>query len=372
MKIAYITNASVVGGWAHSVQIVNMCSAFAYNRADVTLILPYRKIFADVDVFEYYSLPRNFSVKMLPCVDIYVGSPHTFFYWLRFMSFYISAKFFVLCSSFDVLYSRDLYSTLFFSNIIIEQHSFPQKISFIHKNILSNKKIIALTRFIKNKFITIGVNEDNILVSPSGVDLTDFKTEKRIPIPNISDEDFIFGYIGTLKTMGMEKGVSIAIEALKFLPANYKLYIVGGEPQDIEFYRDFAEKKDLLSRVIFAGKVSHADIPLHIASCDVLVAPFPKNEHYSYYMSPLKIFEYMASQRPMVVTDLPSLREVLTDDETALFVSPDNPKELADAVKKLSTDSVLAQYIAHTAYVEVSEKYTWKKRAENILNFIHR
>ena len=78
----------------------------------------------------------------------------------------------------------------------------------------------------------------------------------------------------------------------------------------------------------------------------------------------------MASRRPMVVSDLPSLCEVLVEGETALFIPPDDPKALAGAVERLVEDRLLSSGIAENAYKEVAEKYTWKKRAENILKFV--
>jgi glycosyltransferase involved in cell wall biosynthesis len=186
----------------------------------------------------------------------------------------------------------------------------------------------------------------------------------------IKNQSKIFGYVGTLKTMGMEKGVATAIRCLKNLPVEYSLYVVGGEKEDIEYYKKISDNEGISDRVIFAGKVSHGDVPLHISACDCLVAPFPENEHYSYFMSPLKIFEYMASKRPMVVSDLPSLREVLRDGDTALFIRPDNSADLAQAILKVCSDTDLYKKLSENAYKDVLENYTWKKRAEKILSFI--
>jgi len=233
---------------------------------------------------------------------------------------------------------------------------------------------VVLTSFIKNKLVELGVSPNKIIVAHDGVRLSDFsnnlsKIDSRKKF-GLNTNDKIFGYIGTLKTFGMEKGVSDAISSLEFLPPDYKLFVVGGASVDLEFYKDFTIKKKLEDRVIFAGRVLQKNIPEYIAACDVLVAPFPKNDHYEYYMSPLKIFEYMAGKRPMVVTNLASLREVLKDGETALFVEPNDSKSLAGAIEKLMNDSSLAEKLSENAYREMESKYTWRKRAENILNFL--
>lgn len=373
MKIAYITNASFVGGWAHSVQIVNMCKAFSSGGNDVSLILPYRKIYSHIDLFEFYKIPKTFTVKMLPCIDIGVENPHVFFYWLRFISFYVFARMYVWFHRFDFLYSRDLYAVLFFPSMALEQHSLPKKISWFHKTVFQHiKKIIVLTSFIKKRLVDMGVAESSIFVSHDAVDPKQFLVNNtNFSIPAISESDFVYGYIGTLKTMGMEKGVSDGLKALAFLPQNFKFLIVGGEVPDIQYYKTMADEFGVSDRTVFVGKVPHHEISQYAQCCDIFVAPFPENEHYNFYMSPLKIFEYMASKKPIITTDLPSLREVLTDGKNAVLIKPSDPKLLAEKIVYIQDNPEFGHKLAEQAYMDVLEKYTWDMRAKNIMDFIH-
>ena len=182
--------------------------------------------------------------------------------------------------------------------------------------------IIVLTSFIKQRLENIGVPSGKILVAADAVDVDAFSHADQVPN---ATADFVVGHIGTLKTMGMEKGVADGLRALAELPNNFKLLIVGGEEADVEFYKKMADELGVSPRADFLGNVPHADIPQYAARCNALVAPFPENEHYSYFMSPLKIFEYMASQQPIVSTMLPSIQEVLTNGVNALLVPPSEP-----------------------------------------------
>ena len=101
---------------------------------------------------------------------------------------------------------------------------------------------------------------------------------------------------------------------------------------------------------------------------NVCAMPFPRNEHYAYHMSPLKLFEYMASKRPIVASDLPSIREIL-NEESAILVEPGNPKALAEGIKKVLQDEELAKKLAENAHRDV-QQYSWEKRAEKILEFM--
>ena len=75
----------------------------------------------------------------------------------------------------------------------------------------------------------------------------------------------------------------------------------------------------------------------------------------------------MGARRPIVASDLPSIREVLRHHENAVLVSPDDPKALAEGILRAAQDSGLAQRLADTAYTEVRQ-YTWDARAEKILH----
>lgn len=374
MKLVYLAQIGVMDNWAHTVQIMKMCEAFSQGGAEVTLVAAKRKSENPSDPYSMYGVNKSFKIVELPYIDINQGTTSKFFYWVRFVSFLISSRLYLIFQEYDVLYTRDMLLSPFFRNVYIELHSFPKNIRNFQKSILNNVSgIVVLTSFIKSKLVDFGIYPDKIFVAHDAVRLEDFSdyvstAEARSRV-GLGSELKVLGYVGSLKTMGMEKGVSTAILSLNFLPEDFFLYVVGGVPEDIDYYQKFAEDKNLAHRVKFAGIVPHKDISLHVSACDFLVAPFPDFEHYRYYMSPLKIFEYMASKKPIVVTDLPTLREILEDNETALFVQPNNPKELADSLSRLAQDKPLVDRISHTAYSKVMNEYTWKKRAKNIINF---
>jgi len=113
---------------------------------------------------------------------------------------------------------------------------------------------------------------------------------------------------------------------------------------------------------------SQAQLAVYQKAFDILLMPFPPNEHYTFYMSPLKMFEYMASGRPIVTSDLPSVREILNENN-AIFVKPEDPEDLARGIKTALEDKELAQRVSQQAFEDV-QFYTWTKRAERIVRFI--
>jgi glycosyltransferase involved in cell wall biosynthesis len=374
MKIVYLAGVTIPDDWAHVLQIMKMSEAFASNGHEVVIVAPKRPhIGKKADPFVYYGVQKTFEIKKLPCIDIFPGSPHPFFFFLRQASFLVVAKVFLFFKKPDIMYTREQFAGLFFKNVVYEIHMLPKQTKWINRYVWNRaKKLVVVTGQIKKRLIERGITAEKIIVAHDAVDRDHFVSDlskgdarRKLSLPL---DKKIIGYVGTLKTMNMEKGVGITLQALQELNESHLFCIVGGEAHDIEFYQDQADALGVSDKTFFIGKVKHELVPIYLKACDVLVAPFPENEHYSYYMSPLKIFEYMASDRPIIVSDLPSIREVL-DESLAFFVEPGSSESLARAIILATTITQGAEAKAHKS-LEESKKYTWRARASHISEFI--
>lgn len=379
-KLLYLLNHRFPTEKAYGIQIAKMCEAFADLGHEVTLVAPSRISKVKENFFRYYNIEKNFWFKKIFSPDFYLPGKldRLAFYAKNFLSAFVLG-FYALTHGADIIYSRDelpLYFISFFKkNIFFEAHRFSKNktiIAFYRRFKKLNFKIIVISKNLKNEFVKLGFKPNNILVAPDGVDLEEFdiglfKEEARRRL-NLPQNKILIGYVGMLKTMGMEKGVNLLIESLKYLPQNILLVLVGGRKEDIGFYKKLTEKEKLSERVLFVGQVKHEMIPMYLKAFDILVMPFPYNQHYAFYMSPLKLFEYMASKRPIVATDLPSVREVL-NEKNSVLIEPDNPKNLTDGIKFILENQKSAESLASQAFEDV-QNYTWQKRAEKILGFI--
>jgi len=178
----------------------------------------------------------------------------------------------------------------------------------------------------------------------------------------------VVGYVGRLKTLGMEKGVADLLQALRMAKAEQIFFglVVGGPEQDKEQYETMAKALKLTGDdVRFTGAVPATAVPIALAACDVLVMPFPDKPHYRKYMSPLKMFEYMASGKPIITSDLPPVRDVLSES-TAVFCEPGSADSLLHALRFIIAHPEDAASRARTAAALVQE-HSWEKRMERIL-----
>jgi glycosyltransferase involved in cell wall biosynthesis len=135
------------------------------------------------------------------------------------------------------------------------------------------------------------------------------------------------------------------------------------------YYKIIEELRLDRNRFYFHDLVPVSEVPAYLAACDIVAMPFPWTPHYAYHMSPLKMFEYMAAEKPILATQLPSVMEVLVDGKNAVLVEPDNPKALAQGIRRIMEDKEFSRRISAQARQDVLA-YTWEERAQKILCFI--
>jgi glycosyltransferase involved in cell wall biosynthesis len=171
------------------------------------------------------------------------------------------------------------------------------------------------------------------------------------------------GYAGHLYVW---KGVDVLLEALAAVPGVQGLIIGGHEAEsDLGRLRALATRLRIDGRVSFTGHVPPCAVPSRLARADVLALPNPASAISTLATSPLKLFEYMAAGRPIVASDLPAIREVLTHERNGWLVPPGDPRTLADGIRRLSDDPALRNRLARAALESVAE-YSWARRAERL------
>ncbi len=361
MKLLYAAFVRLPTEKAHGVQIVRTCEALAEQGADVELVIPNRTTSITQDTYAYYGVKHNFDITPLPVLD-FIG--------LGRIGFLLSAILFAhrvarhaKLQKLDVIYSRDRMVVLFLAyltrvKLVWEIHG--KEPVRIVKRLASRVRIVAITKGIRDELIVQGVAPKCICIAPDGVDLAPFermesKEDARRRL-GLSLDKKIAMYIGRLDGW---KGSGTLLEASTLLPANIQVVIIGGEAAQVE------ELRRRYAHILFLGFLPYRNIANNEAAADVLVLPNTSHDVTSLrYTSPLKLFAYMASGKPIVASDLPSIHEVLSEHE-AFFVESDNAQALADGiVQALTASDAPARAVAARAKVT---EYTWDKRAERIL-----
>ena len=167
------------------------------------------------------------------------------------------------------------------------------------------------------------------------------------------------------------KGVDVLLEALTAVTEADGLIVGGHEREpDLARTRTLAERLGIAGRVTFAGRVDPPEVQALLAGAAVLVLPNPDSAISTRFTSPLKLFEYMAAGRPIVASDLPAIREVLTPDVHAVLVAPGSAAALAAGIRRLLSDPELGARLGSAAATAVLD-YTWDRRAERLEALLH-
>jgi glycosyltransferase involved in cell wall biosynthesis len=278
-----------------------------------------------------------------------------------------------------VLYSRDVVPLVVASVVrphrpfAYEGHQLSRSSlgRFLQRVCLRKARVVfAVTEHLAAEYRRLGAG--GVIVARDG-----FREERFASLPardearratSLPARAFVVGYVGRLHTMGIPKGVDCLIDAIARLadPAVH-LCVVGGPVEHVAALRSLWSERGLSPTGFHAvGEVPPAAVPTYLAAFDVGAMPFPSNEHFAYYASPLKLFEYLAAGRAIVASALPSLSEVVKHGETALLVAPDDAGALASAIARLRDDPPLRERL-EVAARGLATGFAWKVRAARVL-----
>ena len=378
---------------AYGVQIAQMCHEFGNLGHAVELWSPFRNEpqVNSCDASTYYGLPKTFRHRVLFDLDLYSYFPALPRYkigralhWILGCVWCLSAVLravFTLSNSLFI--TRDVraafFLALFRRQFVIEMHNLPSGLGrwLLQRSLQSStlRLGIGIMPSIAKGMLEFGAPSGKCHTIPSAVDLTLFseRPDQRAcrALHNLPEDTFIVGYIGRFNMMGESKGVKEVLSAVSMLKNQLSrrvfTLLVGGPAEDIPGISAHAHQCGLNEDdFLIRDYVPHKAVPEWIGACDVVIFLPPPTDYYQRYVSPLKIYEYLASRVPIVASDIGTMREILEDGKTALLVPPLAPERVAEALRKLEADPDLGRALASLGYQKVQHN-TWQERATKIL-----
>ena len=352
--------------------------AFARRGLAVTVLVPKRKGVTGETPAAYYGVAGNFQTKYLPTLDLFQSKLFTGrAFWLSTLTFSWSVFNFLRKNSQpeDIIYSNEI-QPLFFASLIrgncfYEMHDFPESKFELFSHALQRMQWVLIHnqwKLAEAKRRFPRVDSQKFLCEPNAVDIQVFdlkisKEEARKKL-NLPLQKKIAIYTGHLYGW---KGVDTLAQAAAKLDENFLVVFVGGTEKDVS---DFKNKYGASPQILIVGHKPHTEMPIWQKAADVLVLPNTAKEAIStHYTSPMKLYEYMASKRPIIASDIPSIREIV-DEKSTIFVRPDDAEILAQAIKDtISLPASSVEAFSAEAFSRVA-LHTWDKRAERIAAFM--
>ena len=164
------------------------------------------------------------------------------------------------------------------------------------------------------------------------------------------------------------RGADLFLALAKEIPGAHFVW-VGGKPEDVEAWKQRAQSDN----VTFTGFIPNQDLPLYQSAADVLLMPYSRSimgssgtADSASVASPMKMFEYMAAGRAIVTSDLPVIREVLSE-KSAVFCEPDDLEDWRLKIEGLLGDESRRIALGKQALQDV-DVYTWLARAKKIMS----
>lgn len=364
MKLVYLSNSDIPSRSANSVHVMKMCSAFTTCGFDVHLAATNR-LDGDtesMDPFSYYGVERNFKITRIPWFGKLPG---------KYYIYALMSALWAVLKRPDVLYGRYLFGVYMAAKlgktVTLESHSDEFNRSKVHtwmiKYLAGSKRcknIVLISEALRQAYReAFPEAKDKLFVAHDGAD----------PKPSVktpSNKRFTAGYMGHLyRGKGME-----IIEQLAAQCPDVHFLIVGGLEEDLNYWTERLKDQQ---QIEFTGYVPHHQTDQYLQKMDVALAPYLKKVHVhngtiniSRWMSPLKIFEYMAAGKPMVASDLPVIGEVLKSGKNAILCNPDKIADWVNAIQQLKDNPEQREQLGRQARIDFEATYTWKKRAEKI------
>ena len=197
--------------------------------------------------------------------------------------------------------------------------------------------------------------------SPSA-DSAELRAARHADISN--ETPIVIGFLGTLKPW---HGLPLLVEAFARLHRRFpqtRLLVVGAGPGRTDMESSLTAL-GLLQHCRFTGAVQAHEVPGLLAQMDIATAPYPAQDNF--YFSPLKIYEYLAAELPVVTTRVGHLATVVLQDVDGLLVPPGDPDAFADALATLVQDPALRLSMGRRGRQRIVAEHSWDAVIARIL-----
>jgi glycosyltransferase involved in cell wall biosynthesis len=357
MRIAYMSGSYVPDRGADSVHVMRMCEAFAALGHEVTLHARpgNERVTSDAD---FYGIRHPFKIEKhwRPQVRV-IGALAYAGLVARHLARHPP----------DLIYAREIYGMRFAANLgipfVFESHwdlrHLPQKwteAGFLRSP--SCRRLVFISEALQRIYLQAfpWFPRERMLVAHDAAN----PPATSPPARTTTTGRLQVGYVG-----GFVPGYGLdMIAALAERRPHQDFHIVGGRE---ELLTDWKARTAGIRNLTWHGFVAPSELGAMYGRFDVVLAPFQAGTKHIRWISPMKLFEYMAHTKAIVCSDFPVMREILTHGEDALLVPPADLDAWCTAIDQLQ-DPQLRQRLADSGFRKLTTHHTWQQRAKQVLD----
>ena len=355
-KIYYIAELNLPSKSAYSIHVMKMCEAFSKLKYDINLFVINKK---DKDqTNKDYNINYKFKIFSIFNNSILLNFVIRIIFSLKILSKKTEKEAIFLSRS--IVFS--LIACLFRKKIILELHheikGFSKIIYWLLKNLnlIEDLKYIFLSRNLNDIY---KINKKKYLVLDDAVNIDDFKKKKGTKYKKTCV------YVGSFfEGKGVEQIFRLAKKNKK------------------TFFHIYGEKKYLRLKkkeknIKIFDYVNYSKIPSIMSRYEVALMPYQRKVKgrgsiwLHEYMSPLKMFDYMAAKMIIIASNLKVYKHILKDDFNCILVNVNEDEKWSKAIQLAFKKSNKNKFLKRNAY-KTAKKYTWNKRCKKIINFFEK
>jgi glycosyltransferase involved in cell wall biosynthesis len=255
------------------------------------------------------------------------------------------------------------------SSIERKSTALPSKLQKYEKFAYQNCDVLVcitdeLRELIIKKF---NIDPDKIIISPNAVNIDEFSSENHEPLK--FNDLFNIGFVGSLWQWQRLDFLFDTVKELQDQGYEISLTIVG-DGQCADEWKNYAKVINI-KNVKFVGKVRREDVPRYIRGFDVCYSGQFSMELGS-YLSPIKMYEYMAMGKPILATSYGETKRLVIDGENGYLFKENDKETLREAIKKLYLDDVLRKSMGDKSKNIAFDNHSWEIRVKKMLNEIEK
>ncbi len=370
MRIAYLAASPIPSRRANALQVMKVCDNLVGLGHEVRLWVPGRRpSVTPVDLKRQFGLAHSFAIEWLPALPA-----------LRHYDFCGSAVLAARRWQADLLYVRPLQAAALGSQLgwptLLDLHDRPHgrlgpRLLRAFVGGRGARRLVMTTHALQRWLVEqhrLRLEPPFAIVAPNGADLQRYaglpdpaEARRQLGWP----EGFTASYTGQLY---QGRGLDLLVQLARRLP-QVQFVWAGGDPASVDAWR--AELARLgVANTRLLGFVANQDLPLVHAASEMLLMPYERNVYLrqgdlSTFFSPMKLFEYLAAGRVILSSDLPTLREVL-GEQNAILLPPEDVSAWEVAVADVVCDRSKYHHMAERAQAD-SLQYGWEARCRRAL-----